>query len=242
MIMRNYFKAIAIVTLVTLFPSCNGNFNFGVKGNGKVKLETRNINEKFTKVEANEGLNVTIEQSKSTEVILEADENLLKLIETEVENGILKLSTKEQIGNYEELNVKIKMPIIQALTAESGSDLKTINTLKGSKIELESSSGSSLTVTLSYENVTANSQSGSDLNIAGVALKLKTNSDSGSSLNAENLTVNEVISNANSGSDTKVNAVVSLKADANSGGNIQYKKQPKTIEKTEDSGGSVSKM
>ena len=235
-------KAIVVAIVALLFASCNGNFNIGVKGNGKVKSETRKITEKFTKIEANDGLNVTIEQSNTTQIVVEADENLLKLIETKVENGVLVMSTKKQIGNYEKLTISVKMPIIESLTSESGSSLKTINTIKGTKIQLESSSGSNLNATISYDVVEATSSSGSQLNIEGIALKLETSSDSGSDLNAEKLTANEVVSNADSGSETKVNPKVSLKADANSGGSILYKNEPKSINKTEDSGGSISKQ
>ena len=70
-------KAIVVAVVALLFSSCNGNFNLGVKGNGNVKSETRNIAEKFTKVEANEGLNVTVEQSNTLEIVVEADENFL---------------------------------------------------------------------------------------------------------------------------------------------------------------------
>lgn len=234
-------KAIVVAVVALLFSSCNGNFNLGVKGNGNVKSETRNIAEKFTKVEANEGLNVTVEQSNTLEIVVEADENLLHLIETKVVNGVLVLSTKKQIRNYEKLNVSIKMPIIEALTSESGSNLKTINTLKGIKIKLESSSGSDLNANVSYDLVEASSSSGSDLNVEGIALKLETSSDSGSDLNAEKLTANEVISSADSGSETKVNPRVSLKADSSSGSSIYYTNEPKSINKTENSGGSITK-
>ncbi len=235
-------KAIVIAVVALIFTSCNGNLNFGVQGNGNVKSEIRNVTEKFTKIEVNEGLNTTVEQSNTTEIILEADENLLKLIETKVEKGVLVLSLKKQIGNYEKLNVAIKMPIIESLTTESGSSLKTINILKGSKIQLESSSGSNLKANLSYDFVEASSSSGSDLNIEGITLKLETSSDSGSDLNAQKLTANEVISSADSGSTTKVNPKISLKADANSGGSISYINEPKSMSKSEDSGGTIYKQ
>ena len=71
-------KAIVIAVVALIFTSCNLNLSFGVQGNGNVKSEIRNVTEKFTKIEVNEGLNTTVEQSNTTEIILEADENLLK--------------------------------------------------------------------------------------------------------------------------------------------------------------------
>ena len=43
-----------------------------------------------------------------------------------------------------------------------------------------------------------------------------------------------------SGASVNVHPIVSLKADANSGASINYYTTPKNIEKTENSGGSIS--
>lgn len=54
------------------------------------------------------------------------------------------------------------------------------------------------------------------------------------------LLANEVHAEASSGASVNVHPIVSLKAEANSGASINYDSTPKNIEKTSNSGGSIS--
>jgi len=131
------------------------------------------------------------------------------------------------------------MPIIEGLEASSASSINCNNTLKGSNINLVSSSAGSIHATVECENIQLNSSSASNQTINGKAIHLETSSSSGSVLNAGELLANDVVAHASSGSSTAVSPIVSLKAEASSGGNISYKKTPKSIQKEENSGGSV---
>jgi hypothetical protein len=166
---------------------------------------------------------------------------LLKHISTKVENGTLIITSDENIDSAEKRLVRVKMPIIDGLASESGSSLKTNNVIKGTKLIVSSESGSELDANVEYEEIVSSSESGSSLTLSGKALQLKTNSESGSQTDAKILLANEVISEASSGSTTEVHPIVKITAEASSGSSIQYEGEPKTVEKTENSGGSVSK-
>ncbi|WP_395053863.1 head GIN domain-containing protein [Flavobacterium sp.] len=235
-------KAIVVTVIALLFSSCNQSINFGdgLDGNGNVQSEKRTVTEKFTKVEANRGLEVIVEKADVVAIEVEADSNLLKHITTVVENGTLIISTDESIDSAEQLTVTVKMPLIEGLIATSGSTLRSKNTLKGTSIELESNSGSEIEASLEYENIAVETTSGSTTTLSGKALKLNTETTSGSQLNAETLEANEVISEATSGSSTDIHPLVTLNATASSGSDIQYSGTPKNITKEENSGGSIS--
>lgn len=230
-------KVIIVTIVAVLFASCDN----GIKGNGDVQTEKRNITETFTKVESSSGVEVIVEQSDIASVEVEADSNLLKYITTTVENGVLKVSLSENISSSDKEEVHVKMPIIEGLSATSGSELKTGNTLKGTSISLSTSSGSEINVSVEYENVSAETTSGSTSNIGGKALKFSAKSSSGSELNAKNLEANDVTAESTSGSSCDVTAQVSLKAKASSGSSVDYFGIVKTVTKEETSGGSVSK-
>ena len=91
---------VATVLSLTLF-SCNFdmNFNSGVRGNGEVVIEHRTINESFSAIKATEGLDVYLTQSDNESVSVEADGNLQELILSEVEDGVLKIYTKDLFDN-----------------------------------------------------------------------------------------------------------------------------------------------
>lgn len=242
-------KIIALCTKVIigiltglLLTSCKYDINLeGIDGNGNVKTEERTISEKFTKIESNRGIEVIVEQDSTTQVQVEADENLLKYITTKVENGILIISANKNIDSAEKRVVHVKTSQIDGLEATSGSRISTKETLRGTSIEVKSSSGSGIQAAVEYDKVVTESSSGSTLNISGKALNVSTSTSSGSTTDAGNLMANDVVSEATSGSSTEVHALVSLSASASSGSSIDYNGSPKTVKKEESSGGSVSK-
>ena len=65
-------------------------FGSGKKGNGIVTNEIRNVNQDFTEISASEGLIVYVTQADDFEISVEADENIIDLIGTDVKNGQIK--------------------------------------------------------------------------------------------------------------------------------------------------------
>lgn len=237
-------KFIVTILVTMLFASCGNNVFNGIKGNGNVTTEKRNITQKFTKISVNRGIEVVLEQSDAVSVEVEADQNLLSHITTKVENGTLVISSDENIYSAEAETVYVKMPVIEGLESTSGSNIKTKGTLKSSAtatdMRIVSNSGSEINVSLEFDNINAESTSGSNITLSGKALKIRTASSSGSEINAENLLANEVTSEASSGSSAAVHPLVNLVAKASSGASVNYSGAPKNISKEETSGGSVS--
>lgn len=232
-------KLFIALFVAILFSSCGGDFN-GIQGSGNVTTQTRNIDQAFEKIQVNNGIDVVIEQSETKSVAVEADDNLLKIIETRVENGVLIIESNQSYNSEKTPKVTVKIPVITGLDATSGSHIESHNTLITENIKVISSSGSGIDINVEAGFISLVTESGSNIQASGKAIKLKTNSESGSEISASNLMVNEVDAEASSGSSTTVNPIVSLKASASSGSSILYKGTPKSISKEENSGGSVS--
>jgi hypothetical protein len=237
-------KIIATTIAATLFVSCHVrdiHFGDGIDGNGNVTTEKRNVEGNFSKVDVSSGLKVTLEKADTYFVEVEADQNLQEHISTKVENGTLYITSDKNIDEATAKNIRVKLPSLKSLEANSGSSVRTKNTFDGTDFNVKTSSGSEADVSIEYDVVKCESTSGSTLKINGKALKLTTNSSSGSSINAQGLLVNDVVAESSSGSSTNVHPLVSLKAKASSGSAIDYNSSPKTVSKEESSGGSVSK-
>ncbi|HEU4789176.1 MAG TPA: head GIN domain-containing protein [Flavobacterium sp.] len=234
-------KFIVITLMALFFGSCNqlGNIN-SITGSGHVTTEKRTVTGDFKNVEISNALDLVIEQSDKTEIIVEADDNLQKEITTKVENGVLVISCK--FGNFINVSSKkitVKMPVIEGIEASSASTVNSDTTLKGSNLTLASSSAASIQLTTEYENVQLSTSSASNQTIKGKALHVEAEASSGSVINTTDLLANEVVASSSSGSSITVHPIVNLKADASSGGNITYNGTPKSIQKEENSGGSV---
>lgn len=235
-------KIVVSILTALLLTSCRFNVDLGdgIDGNGNVKTETRSITEKFDKINSNRGIEVIVQQDSVAEVTVEVDENLIKHITTKVENGTLFVSSDENIDSAEKMIVHVKTAKIKGLEATSGSRISTKSTLKGTSIEVKTSSGSEINAVVEYDKVVTEASQGSNLTVSGKALSVTTSSSSGSTTDAGNLMANEVTSDAASGSSTEVNALVKLNASASSGSSINYVGSPKEVKKEESSGGSVS--
>lgn len=227
--------------MALFFSSCGHSmsFNAGINGNGNITTETRNTNQDFKNIDVSHGIKVIVEQSDNKSITVETDENLQKHIITKIENGVLTIESDESYDATETPTVNVKMPVTNGLSASSGSEIISSNTLITEKIDLKSTSGSEIKINVEADVIMIESSSGSIVEASGKALKLKTTSSSGSEIITENLMTNEVISQASSGSSTTVYPIVKLQAKASSGSGISYHNIPKTVSKEESSGGSV---
>jgi Putative auto-transporter adhesin, head GIN domain len=235
-----YLTKIVVAGIIALlFGSCQFN---SIKGSGNVTTENRMVKGEFTKIQANKGLDIVLEQTNTIAVIVEADDNLQKHITTKVENGVLIITS--DYNGY--INVKSKKVIVQApkingIEVSSGANFTSKNTLKIPSISVESSSGSDIKLAVETEKLTCEASSGSHITIHGKAIEFETVASSGSGIEAENLLSNDIVASASSGGSVDVNPILSLNAEASSGGNINYHSIPKTITKKSSSGGNINK-
>ena len=233
-------KFIVVALIALLFSSCHHVFTIddGIKGSGKTTTETRAVNQDFKSIEVSSGIKVIVEQSDTKSITVKTDENLQKHIIIKVENDVLIIECDESY-TLESPIVNVKMPVINGLSTSSGSEIVSSKTVITNKIDVKSTSGSTIDIDIEADAITLESSSGSTIKARGKALQLETSSSSGSEIKADQLMANEVISQSSSGSTTLVFPIVKLDAKASSGSSIHYYKNPKTILKEENSGGSV---
>lgn len=236
---------IAITLLMALFlSSCGfdiqiGDFGTGKKGNGAVVTDTRPITEDFTQVSASEGLMVYVTQADEFSIKVEADENVIDLIETDIRNGKLRIHTEENIGRATK-NIYVSLPEVTRLRSSSGAHLTTQNTIKANELEVDGSSGAILELDVVTNEIDIDASSGANLDISGEADDAMIDVSSGGNINAKNLQTRTCNADASSGGNVRVQVSKSLVADASSGGNISYSGEP-NVEKKKSVSGSVHK-
>ncbi len=94
----------------------------GIKGSGTSKTEQRNVTG-FNEIEAGGAVNLEVDVGKEFSVTVEADDNLLQYIKTEVSGDTLKIYSEGKISPTAKFNVKISMPALEGLDV-SGALLK----------------------------------------------------------------------------------------------------------------------
>ena len=210
------------------------------------KTEFRKV-KSFDGIKVSSGINLFLSMGDEEEVKIVADDNQMDKIITEVKGGTLHIYQKSSgwtgLFNWRRLQqakVYISVKKLNSVDASSGSDVKSMGTLRGDRLEVKSSSGSDVALDIIYKDVYLNSSSGSDIKMRGKAKTVRADASSGSDISARELEATVCHSSASSGADIVVFASGEFYGKASSGADIRYYGNPeiKNIEKS--SGGDVS--
>jgi hypothetical protein len=235
-------KIIAAINILLLLGSCNFNINLGENGNGKVVTEERGVPQDFTEVKGSAGLDVYLTQGSENKIVVEADENLLQYIETDVENGKLHVTTSENIGRSKAKKVYVTFKEINNIEASSGAEVTVNSAVKSQYLSLKSSSGAELKVDVFTQELNAKTSSGGELEVSGKATSLNADASSGSEIDAKKLLVINCNAEASSGAEVTVNVQEKLDTRVSSGGEINYYGTPVDLTGNKSHSGSVNKM
>lgn len=228
---------------LTVLSSCKYDIHIGqTDGNGNVTTEERINGAFFDQVKGSSGLDVYLTEGSETKVVVEADENLQDIIETEIRGGLLHIKTTENIGRSKSKKVYVTYTELTSVAASSGADVIANSVVKSENLTLDASSGADLELEIFSKEVYAETSSGADLKVSGKASVLRADASSGSDLDAKDLVVLSCTAEASSGADVTVNVKDRLTTDSSSGGDINYYGNPSAVSDNSSRSGSVRKM
>ncbi|WP_299112759.1 head GIN domain-containing protein [uncultured Winogradskyella sp.] len=237
--MSTLVRVIVTSIISILMLSCNFPLGTGIDGNRNVVTQDRTISNDFESIKVSQGLDLYITQSNDVALNIEADENLHELIMTEVEDGVLRIYTTENIRRAASRKINLSISNISAIKATSGSDVFSTNTIEVDDLELNTTSGADMKLDVKTETLNVHSTSGSDIRLSGTTTMLIAEATSGSDIEASNLKAETSKVKATSGADISVNTSKELIARATSGADIRYSGSPEKIDKSDSSSGSV---
>ena len=228
--------------LITLFTttSCFVEGFTGIRGNRNVVSEDRSIHENFNAIKVQQGINLYLTQGNSIKINVEADENIIDLLITEVKDNVLKVYFEKNVYKAKARNVYLTANEISSIRTSSGAHVKSENTLQVSSLILHSSSGSSIKIYVNADKIDSSTSSGADIDIYGKTQFISAKASSGSSIDADELESVDAYAKASSGANIDLNVSGKLTAKASSGGDIDYEGSPSDVNKDTSSGGRVS--
>ena len=196
------------------------NFGSGIRGSGTMKSETRNVSG-FSKIEAGGALNIELTAQKDFNVVVEADDNLLPYIKTEVSGDTLKIFTDGKVSMQSKASVKISMPDVKVLNISGASDTSVSN-VKTDALDLKASGASKIIIN-------------------GEARDLRAEASGASGIDAEMLKVENASVEATGASSATISAANELKAEATGASSIYYTGNPRNVVPKSSGASSVKK-
>ena len=222
-----FIVAIAIgVTVASLFSwgkatesVVNFKVNFGAeKGSGNVASERREVSD-FSKIDVSHVFQVEITAQSEYAVEVEADDNLLQFIKTEVRGDTLHIGLDERVKTGNPMRIRVSAPDIDRIEA-SGASRVNVSNLKNSELAIDTSGASKI-------------------NVAGETGNLIVDVSGASQLELGNLSAGTANVDASGASHVNVNVVNELIADASGASRISYTGSPK-VQKSTSGASSVS--
>ncbi len=234
--MKTLLKISAVLLLLIMTTSCIFD---GVKGNHNVVTQQRNISSDFEAIDVSQGIDVYITMGDDVSLSLEADENLHDIILTEVKDGTLHIYADKNIWSAKRRKVYLTAQSINEISASSGADVRSENTIKAEDFKIRATSGSDVRLQLKVDNLICSTTSGADARLKGKANSFTAKSTSGSAIKARDLETETCTAKVTSGADVYVNVTGTLNANATSGGDIKYVGNPKQVQENSSSSGSI---
>lgn len=241
--MKSSFFSTVILTLcfisATFAQSCTQ-----VSGKGPVVKSTREASG-FTKVQSNISGNVYVKTGSGFSVEVEGNQNILDILETKVDGGVLKIQLKPNtsVYDYKTLNVYVTAPVYDGLVVNGSGNLIADGALSGNSIDLAVNGSGDLNVkTLNYHQLEAAVSGSGDIKVDGgsadeVSLSVVGSGD----LNAAALQARESKAEVTGSGDITCQASGTLAAKIVGSGDIRYKGNPSVSSKVVGSG-DVSKI
>ena len=215
---------------------------FGIQGNQNVVREDRTLQSDFTKIKVSQGINLFLTQGNEIDMNVEADENIIALLKTEVVRDELRIYFEKDVSRTTARNVYLVAARIEGIKTSSGAHVKNMGTIVTDRLDLNSSSGSGLTLNdIVAKAIVCSSSSGSNIELSGETKVFKSNASSGSHINAKDLTTEISQAAVSSGAGISTRVTDELNAHASSGGSVSYVGNPAVLNKSKSSGGSISK-
>ena len=239
--MKKLLSAIACIAILCGFAPWET-----ITGNGNMKKENREVSG-YNGISLAGNMNLDIDYGKSSTITIEADENLLPYIETEVKEGILIIKAKDNA------NLKSKGILIIHASLTQLTDLKLSGSgnIKG-KGAFSNEGKTNISLSGSGNiNLAAKSFGETSVNISGsgnITLEdgntetLEAKISGSGNIDCSSFVCNNAIAKISGSGNIKVNANKSIDGAVSGSGNVYYKGNATNLNMKSHGSGKIRKM
>ncbi|MEO5860730.1 MAG: head GIN domain-containing protein [Pyrinomonadaceae bacterium] len=176
----------------------NFKVNFGAeKGSGNVASESREVSE-FSKIDVSHVFQVEVTAQAEYAIEVEADDNLLQFIKTEVRGDTLHIELDQRVKTSNPLRVRVSAPNIERIEA-SGASRVDVAHLQNAELAVDTSGASKVNVVGETGTLTVDVSGASQIDLGSLSAATATIEASGASRVNVNVT-NDLIADASGAS------------------------------------------
>ena len=211
----------------------------GVRGDGNVTTDTR-ATSSFNAIVVTGSVDVYLSQGEKEEVTVEADQNLLEIIRTEVKGNTLHIYETKNIRKADARKVYITFQELNSLIAKGATDVYGRTPIRTESLEVGISGASDVTLEIYTNELICRIDGAADGYLSGEVKAMIARVSGSSDLEAGNLISQTCQVETDGASDAQVHATESLDAKASGSSDIEYRGNPKTLRKEESTAADIS--
>jgi hypothetical protein len=213
----------------------------GVQGSGPVKTEARDVRD-FHGVDLDISGDVEVRIADNYSVEVQAQESLLPILKTEVENGRLRIYFSENVSSSDNIKVVVSAPAFDALSVGGSGNLVVTTPIQSDKMDVSIAGSGDLEMKqASLGSLECNISGSGGMEIGGNANATHAGISGSGEIDAKQLTTNELRAEIAGSGSISAHVVQVLKADIAGSGDIYYSGEP-SVQSNVSGSGSVQKL
>ena len=190
-----------------------------------IVTEERNVTD-FNGIEASGAFDIVLNEGTENTVKVEADENIIKHIITEVKGNTLKLFTDTNINNPKKLNIIITYKNLVSIESSGACKIKGNSEIKTEHFSINMSGATDLNLKLSLVALNTVLSGAGSIYISGNADNQNIELSGASSFDAPNFITNITTIELSGVGSAKINATKEINGELSGVGSIHYKGEP----------------
>lgn len=225
--MRKIFFIGAIIA-ATAFQACVIDMRDTIKGNGNTTTTTRNISD-VSKIKSRGSFDVEVVLGSTPGLKIEADDNLIPYILTDVQDGTLEIHTKDHVNLSTERTLKVTVTVSKLEELElygNGNGICNSKITGGDHLKLGVYGNGDITMNVNTPNVESTIAGNGNITIDGETKDSKIEIDGNGDYKAEGLQAENAEIHINGSGSASVAASVKLDIHIAGSGDVNYKGSP----------------
>ena len=188
-----------------------------------------------------------IKQGSPQKVVIEAPDDVLERIETDVSGGNLVIRQKDdwkwwKNWSGKKIKVYITAPTIEYLSVSGSGKIKGENTIRSDRMYVGVSGSGDLDVDLDTGDVEGRISGSGNVDLSGSADDLEVSISGSGNFDAEDLAAKNCEVRISGSGNCRVNVKESLESRVSGSGNIYYKGDPDRVNNSSSGSGSLRKI
>jgi len=208
------------VTLALILPVLLSSCIHGVRGSGVRKTEQRDL-PVFSAIETSGAFDVDVNCQKPASVEIEADDNILPLVQTDVRGGVLYVSTTKSYSSSGGIKLRITVPDLASVKS-TGAGKFNISGVKNDKFEIRSTGAATVVA-------------------SGQSKSVKISSTGAGKIDAHELRASDADVSVTGAAAVDVYATDELDVNVSGAGRVTYSGNPKVNKKVSGAGQVIKK-